>query len=211
MHSSSRSLPVALALIACLGGCSSTVRNAAAAPASSAVGSSAPSRPCRSAAPAAGSGDADGSLPGHPAADQVAALGHPLTLKGDDPGEQVTVTFLQVVDPACGVGGPSLLDRGMKYVGLRLRLLDSGRKPYSDSPSNCSWGRTDTGLQVGSFVYPTLAEGPAVAPRGNLVLKPGQSATSYVVMEIPQHAHMARIDFTMDSGFADETGEWTLG
>ncbi|MHA6757603.1 hypothetical protein [Streptacidiphilus sp. PAMC 29251] len=137
-------------------------------------------------------------------------MGHPLTLRGSDPGEQVTVTFLDVVDPACGVGGNSLLDHGMKYVGLRLRLVDSGSTPYSDSPSNCTWGRTDTGLQVGSFVAPTLSEGPAVAPHGNLELQPGRGATGYVVMEIPQHAHLARIDFTPDSGFADDTGEWKL-
>ena len=202
--------------MAFLSSCSSSAREAAAPPAVAAASSvavpvPAPVRPCQSPASASGSGDADGSLPGHPAPDQVTALGHPLTLKGSDPGEQMTVTFLQVVDPACGVGGTSLLDHGMKYVGLRLRLLDSGRAPYSDSPSNCTWGRTDTRLQVGSFVYPTLSEGPAVAPRGNLVLKPGQSATGYVVMEVPQHAHLARIDFTLDSGSADETGEWKLG
>ena len=203
MHFSSRSIPVVLALTALLGGCSSAGEPAG-QPASSAA---APGRSCQSPSPRQVGADA---VPSLPAADQVTVLGHPLTLKGSDPGEQATVTLLQVTDPACGIGGSSLLDHGMKYVGLRLRLVDSGRTPYSDSPGNCTWGRTDTGLQVGSFVYPVIAQGPPLAPHGNLELKPGQSATGYVIMEIPQHAHLARIDFTPDSGFADETGEWTL-
>ncbi len=198
-HSISRYIPVVLALTAVLSGCSSR------SPTSTAVTAV---HTCQSPSPSPHSGDSDAPVLGRPAPDQVAALGHPLILKGSGPGEQATVTFLQVIDPACGVGGNSLLFHGMKYVGLRLRLVDSGRTPYSDGPSICTWGRTDTGTQVGSFVFPTLSEGSAIAPHGILKLKPGQSATGYVVMEIPQHAHLTRIYFTLDAGFADETGEW---
>ncbi|MET9611925.1 hypothetical protein [Kitasatospora indigofera] len=160
--------------------------------------------------PEAGPATSDLPAPSMPPATQVTALGEALSIKGEAPGEQVTVTFLQVVDPACAVGGSSSLLAGMKYVGLELRLTNSGRTQYSDAPSNCTWGWTDSGRQVGSYVWPTISAGPAVAPHADLELAPGQSATGYVVMEIPENPRLTRIDFTPDSGFASETGEWKL-
>ncbi|MFD8141761.1 hypothetical protein [Streptomyces sp. NPDC059708] len=205
MHAPRRVIPTVFALLTVMAGCSSTGSGAPRAV------PSAPARPCQSASPGAGPAKSDVPEPSLPAAEQVTTLGNALAIKGEAPGEQVTVTFLEVVDPACGVGGDSRLDSGMKYVGLKLRLVNSGQTQYEDAPGNCAWGWTDTGRQVGSYVFPTISAGPAIAPNGDLRLAPGQSATGYVVMEIPENARLTRIEFTPDSKFSDATGEWKLG
>jgi hypothetical protein len=197
---------VVLAVSAAIAGCSPA---AGAGPKAAPSAAAAPSCQSPSAAPSPALTDL--SPPSLPAADRTTALGNALTIKGEAPGEQVTVTFLQVVDPACGIGGTARLEAGMKYVGLKLLLVNSGRTKYADSPSNCTWGWSDTGRQEGSYVFPTISAGPAIAPTGDLELAPGQSATGFVVMEIPEHSHLTRIEFTPDSEFASETGEWKVG
>ncbi|MFD7257909.1 hypothetical protein [Streptomyces sp. NPDC059874] len=205
MHAPRRVIPMVFALLTVMAGCSSAGRGDPQAV------SSAPTQPCQSPSPPAGPAKSDPPQLSLPVAEQVTTLGNALTIKGQAPGEQVTVAFLEVVDPACGVGGDSRLDSGMKYVGLKLRLVNSGQTQYEDAPSNCVWGWTDTGRQVGSYVFPTISAGPAIAPNVELELAPGQSATGYVVMEIPEDAHLARIEFTPDSKFSGATGEWKLG
>nr|WP_134006433.1 hypothetical protein [Streptomyces sp. 846.5] len=154
-----------------------------------------------------------------PAATQVTDLGKPLHFSVDHDGrpthavgkdgEKLTVTLLRMVDPACAVGGSSLLFRGQKYVALELRLTNDGNTPFDDSASNCTWGWTNTRQQAGSYVYPTITAGPLI-DRSAQNLPPGHTTTGYIVMAIPIGAHLTRVEFTPDSGFAEVTGEWQI-
>jgi hypothetical protein len=137
-------------------------------------------------------------------------LGQEITVRGENPGERVTVTFTKVVDPACAVGGSSYLDYGMKYVGLYLRIVNSGSATYGDSLSNCTSGVTSSGQEIGSWVHPVLSEGSPRLLR-HIDLKPGDDATGYVVIEIPAGAHLTQINFTADSGFGNDTAGWRVG
>jgi hypothetical protein len=207
-----RLIPLALALLATATACSSAVPTGHSSPQAAAS----PQQSCESPTPSA-EGTALNDVPqlSIAPANQTTTLSGTLTLKGQQPGEQVTATFLQVVDPACGIKGASKLHLsglhpGHKYVGLKLRLVDSGQTPYEDAPSNSTWGYTDDGRQVGSYTDPVITAGPDIAPDVDLSLAPGQSATGFVIMEIAQNAHLTRINFTPDSGQASNTGEWKL-
>jgi hypothetical protein len=136
-------------------------------------------------------------------------LGQSLTVQGEAPGVQLTVTFTKVVDPACAVGGSSLLDYGMKYVALYLDVVNSGSESYSGSMTNCTSGITSSGQEIGSWVYPTLSEGSVRLLRP-VTLQPGDSASGYVVIEIPVNTHLTQINFTPDSGFANDTAGWRI-
>ncbi|WP_371479812.1 hypothetical protein [Kitasatospora sp. NBC_00315] len=42
-------------------------------------------------------------------------------------------------------------------------------------------------------------------------IAPGESGKGFVTFEVPKDAKLAKIQFGLDSGFADQTGQWTIG
>lgn len=42
-------------------------------------------------------------------------------------------------------------------------------------------------------------------------LTSGDKALGYIAFQVPKASKIAKVQFSMDSGFADETGEWQLG
>ncbi|WP_051367637.1 DUF4352 domain-containing protein [Hamadaea tsunoensis] len=134
-------------------------------------------------------------------------LGDAITLTGDVEGDVVTVTPLKVANPAAAADDFSGPDAGHKLVGVQFRLQNAGTVTYSDSPDNCAT-LVDTD---GQRFHPTIADiaaGPTFP--GSVTMSPGGSALGWIVFEVPSSARPASVQFTPDSGFADDTGEWTL-
>ena len=144
---------------------------------------------------ATGSG-AGGSTP-------TAKVGSTITLTGNDPGERMAVTVLKVVDPAHG-GEFDSPGPGKRFVGVEIRLKNVGRANYSDSPSNGA-----VILDTGNVGYQATLG--AVEPDiGSPKIPPGQSQVGFLTFEIPKTKKIAVLQFTLDSGFGPDTGEWSL-
>lgn len=80
-------------------------------------------------------------------------------------------------------------------------------KVYSDAPVNGAKMADDQGQQFGT-VLADITAGPSMS--SDVRLKPGAKALGWVVFEVPKASKAATVTFGMDSGFAEQIGEWKL-
>jgi hypothetical protein len=134
-----------------------------------------------------------------------AAVGDTLTLHGFDEKLVVEVTVLKVIDPAKPNNNFFPPQKGNRFVALQLRLENVGEANYSDSPSNGAFLIDTEGQQYNADI--TDPVGPAL---GSPKISPGDERLGYITFEVGKGVEPAMFQFTLDSGFANETGEWQL-
>ncbi|MER6540115.1 DUF4352 domain-containing protein [Streptomyces sp900105755] len=158
---------------------------------------------------AAASGKKDGKKAA-PAAKkpQEARVGDTISVTGYENGSKLDVTVMKVADPGKPADEYMGPDSGKRYVGVQFRLVNTGTAVYSDSPSNGAQ-ITDSKGQQFETAFADITAGPSMA--SSVKLKPGAKALGWIVFEVPKASKLATVQFTMDSGFADKTGEWKLG
>lgn len=134
-----------------------------------------------------------------------ASVGDPITLHGSDSGLEVRVTVQDVIDPAPfeQYFGPG---RGKKLVAVKLSLANTGTEVYNDSPSNGAAiiDRQDRGYTTA--LLPTTA----CPDLGSPTIRPNDRRVGCITFEVPKRAKLRAFQFTLDSGFGPETGEWQL-
>lgn len=161
------------------------------------------------AATTASAGPASTSAPAKPAAPSSAApakVGSAIVLAGQS-SEKMTVTLVKVTDPAKGADEYTTPAAGKHFVAVQLRLLNSGTVAYQDSPDN---GARLVGAD-GSQFDPTVATTTVGTGFGGHVnVAPGATALGVITFEVPDGAKPAQFQFALDSGFADQTGQWAL-
>jgi hypothetical protein len=92
-------------------------------------------------------------------------------------------------------------------VAIDLVLRNTGSSPYNDSPGN---GAELIDTQDRGYTE-AFNESPSCHHLGSSVrLASGAKRAGCLVFEVKKDAKPALFQFTMDSGFADETGEWVL-
>ncbi|MGW5211138.1 DUF4352 domain-containing protein [Streptomyces sp. NPDC004051] len=141
------------------------------------------------------------------AAPEVAKVGDTLTLEGFEEGSQLDVTVVKVADPAKPADEFMKPASGKRFVGVQFQLVNTGEAAYSDSPSNGAQVADTEGQQFDA-TFGDITAGPSMA--SSLKLKPGAKGLGWIVFEVPEAAKVDTVQFTMDSGFADKTGEWKL-
>ncbi|MFD5491439.1 DUF4352 domain-containing protein [Streptomyces sp. NPDC127091] len=141
------------------------------------------------------------------AAPEVAKVGDTLTLEGFEEGSQLDVTVVKVADPAKSADEFMEPASGKRFVGVQFQLVNTGEAAYSDSPSNGAQVADTEGQQFDA-TFGDITAGPSMA--SSLKLKPGAKGLGWIVFEVPEAAKVDTVQFTMDSGFADKTGEWKL-
>ncbi|WP_329376108.1 DUF4352 domain-containing protein [Streptomyces sp. NBC_01351] len=134
-------------------------------------------------------------------------LGTTVTLNGQR-GEKVDVTVLKVVDPAASAQEFFEPDPGNRYVSVQFRLKNSGTVPYKDSPVNGATLIDTEGQQFDADVVAKTTAGPRLPV--SLTITPGNTALGYLTFELPDGSKPATVQFTPNSGFADDVGEWKL-
>ncbi|MFB6809424.1 DUF4352 domain-containing protein [Streptomyces sp. NPDC056387] len=139
---------------------------------------------------------------------QTAAVGSTLTLKGTKDGEQVAVTVVKWADPVKASNDFSKPKDGFRYVAAQLRLENTGNVPYDDSPGNGTQLADDQGQQFTATFTGGITAGPEFP--GSVKLAPGAKGLGYVVFEVPTDAKVATLHFALNSGFADQTGQWDI-
>ncbi|WP_183067472.1 DUF4352 domain-containing protein [Streptomyces sp. gCLA4] len=138
---------------------------------------------------------------------QAATIGDTLTLKGNEDGEQLAVTIKKWADPAQSEDDFMKPDDGKRWVAAQFELVNTGTAVYSDSPSNGTQVADDQGQQF-QTTFAEITAGPAMTSAAKVA--PGAKVLGWVTYEVPKDSKIAKVQFTMNSGFASQTGEWTV-
>jgi hypothetical protein len=140
------------------------------------------------------------------AARQQAKVGDTLTLTGND-GESMAVKVDGVMDPL-DVGPDDQADAGQRFVGIQITLKNVGAVAYSDSPSNGSTLLSNTDEQAKDQIVSGGPCGNDFASSAKIAA--GQTQQGCVPFEMPVGQTPATFQFTLSSGFANQTGQWSL-
>ncbi|MFE0250883.1 DUF4352 domain-containing protein [Streptomyces sp. NPDC059010] len=141
------------------------------------------------------------------AAPEVAKVGDTLALKGMESGSGLDVTVVKVADNAKPSDEFFAPESGNRWIGVQFQLVNTGSKVYSDAPMNGAKMADDQGQQFGTTIA-DIAAGPSMS--SDVRLKPGAKALGWLVFEVPKASKVATVSFAMDSGFAQQAGEWKL-
>ncbi|MFF3622345.1 DUF4352 domain-containing protein [Streptomyces sp. NPDC002467] len=158
----------------------------------------------KTSAPAA---DASSAAPASSAPSKAATVGDTVTLKGNNDGEQLAVTLKKWVDPAESANEFSKPQDGKRYVSAQFELVNTGSVVYSDSPGNGAQVADSDGQQFHSTFAETKA-GPEMTSSAKAA--PGAKVLGWITFEVPKDSKVAKVQFSMNSGFASQTGEWTI-
>ncbi|MGW2153400.1 DUF4352 domain-containing protein [Nonomuraea sp. NPDC001699] len=135
----------------------------------------------------------------------TASLGEAITLEGFE-GLKMAVTLTRLVDPATA-GQYQAPRAGHRLVAVQLTLKNVGPTVYSDSPTNGAV-LIDADDQQYQSSFQDVREGQGFG--GLATIDNGDSRKGMIVYEVPKSAKVVRFQFALDSGFADQKGEWTL-
>ncbi|THA44489.1 DUF4352 domain-containing protein [Streptomyces sp. A1136] len=140
-------------------------------------------------------------------AQQKAAIGSTLTLKGNTKGEQLAVTIKKWADPATPADDFMKPDEGKRWVAAQVEVTNTGTAVYDDTPGNGMQVADADGQRFQSSFTETTA-GPQMP--GTVKLPAGDKALGWVTFEVPKDSKVVTIQFAMNSGFATQTGQWTV-
>ena len=163
----------------------------------------------------AGSGDHTVSTTGQPAASTspaatshaTARVGSAITLAGTTSGEKMTVTVTRVTRNARPASEFDVPDQGSRLYAVQFRLANTGSAAYSDSPSN---GAVVTDAAGQSYQASVFAAAGCQPFPGTENIAAGQSGLGCVVFQVPARAVITAVQFTLDSGFGPQTGQWDV-
>ena len=142
-----------------------------------------------------------------PAKKTTAAVGDTLTLKGMEDGEQLDVTLKQWMPTAKGADEFNIPSDGKKWAAAQFELVNTGSKVYSDSPSNGAKAADSQGQRFDAW-FGEIAAGPAMS--SDVSLPKGEKALGWIVFEVPKDSKIVTVQFAMNSGFSDQTGQWSV-
>jgi len=137
----------------------------------------------------------------------IAKVGDTITLNGMDTGSKAKITAVKVVDPTTSTDGISTPAAGSRYVAVEFQIQNTGTVPYEDAPDNGAKVIDTSGHQFDSTTVISVSAGPLF--EATVTLRPGEKAVGYTVFEVPKTSRVARVQFAMDSGYAD-SGQWTV-
>jgi hypothetical protein len=133
------------------------------------------------------------------------------TLNGSDQsGTTFGITLVQVVDPAPapanGFEGP---DSGNRFVAAQFRITDTDTTGTVQEAVGNDATVFDS---QGQGFQPTLVSsgaGPGF-PTGEAKVSPGGTVLGWVTFQVPTSSTVSKMTFTPSSGFAHDTGTWTI-
>lgn len=140
------------------------------------------------------------------AADPNPSVGDTIHVSGLN-SEQIDVTLTKISDPTHAAGynpGPSSGDR---LIGVQVRIANSGSDVYSDAPDT-DVTVVDAKGQSYSSNFDDITAGPSFP--GSVNIPAGDSRLGYVAFEIPSSATVTEVQFSADSGTADDVGTWSV-
>jgi hypothetical protein len=144
----------------------------------------------------------------HGGATKTAGIGSAITLTGNDSGEQMSVTVTKVISDAAPSDQFNGAPDGDRLYAVQFRLADTGTAAYSDAPSNGA-AVIDSAGQPYQSGLETVSGCQGFGGTENIAA--GESGLGCIVFEVPKAAKIAKVQFTLDSGFGPQTGQWDVG
>lgn len=138
---------------------------------------------------------------------ETAAVGDTLTLKGMEDGEQLDVTLKQWLPTAKPATEFDIPQDGKRWAAAQFELVNTGSKVYADSPSNGAKAADAQGQRFDAW-FGEISAGPAMS--SDVSLPKGEKALGWIVFEVPKDSKVVSVQFGMNSGFSDQTGQWTV-
>lgn len=117
------------------------------------------------------------------------------------------MTVVKVISHALGSDEFNTPDPGNRFYAVQFRLTDKGSVAYSDSPSNGAQVVDSTGQSYQSDIF-TVARCQSFPGTENIAV--GSTGLGCVVFQVPKQAKITEVQFTLDSGFANQTGQWKV-
>jgi hypothetical protein len=148
-----------------------------------------------------------GTSGGGKAAPKTAVVGSAITLAGDGSGEQMSVTVVKVIPDAAPADQFSAAPAGDRLYAVQLRLRDTGSAAYSDAPDNSAVIVDSSGQSYQSALDDAAG---CQSFGGTENIAPGSAGLGCVVFEVPKSAAITAVQFTLDSGFGPQTGQWAV-
>jgi hypothetical protein len=154
--------------------------------------------------PAASGQAAGGSTPASKA--NAAKIGSTLDLTGNSSGEKMAVTVVKVTNRAHGASFFTP-DHGKRFFAVQFRLHNVGSATYNDSPSNGAQVVDSSGQSYQSDLSDVHH---CQSFPGSEIIAAGETGLGCIIFQVAKSAHITQIQFTLDSGFASDTGEWDV-
>jgi hypothetical protein len=120
----------------------------------------------------------------------------------DNDGNAVRVTLVKT--KAFAGSGFFKPKAGQKWIGAYFTVRNLSKHKIDDCASN------DAQLTASNNSQPDSAFSDVKPSLSCFKLLPGRTLAGWVVWEMPKRIKPKFIDWTMDSGFADETATWNL-
>ncbi|MEZ0091246.1 DUF4352 domain-containing protein [Streptacidiphilus sp. EB129] len=136
----------------------------------------------------------------------AAKVGDTIGLSGMNGGKD-DVTVVKIVDNPKGADDYTTPDSGKRFYAVQFRIKDTGSAAYSDSPSNGAKVVDSQGQSYDADVSDTAA-GQSFPAAVNIA--PGASGLGFITFQVPANATITQIQFGLDSGMADQTGQWNV-
>jgi Domain of unknown function (DUF4352) len=165
------------------------------------------------AAAAAGAGShtvrtaGSSNAPGTKSAPDTARIGSPITLAGNDSGEQMTVTLTKVISNASGTDYTTP-PAGDRLYAAQFQLKDTGSAAYSDAPSNGAEVVDSAGQSYDAAIADSVQNCTSFPAAENIAT--GSLGLGCVVFEVPTDVRIVSVQFTLDSGMGPDTGQWAV-
>ncbi|TYB63871.1 DUF4352 domain-containing protein [Nonomuraea sp. PA05] len=134
--------------------------------------------------------------------------GGTVTLKGMEAGSKMAVTLNRAWSEARPTQDSVQPKPGNRLMAVQLTLTNKGRVTYKDAPMNGAVVIDSEGQQY-PFSIAYVEQGQQF--HWATTIDPGDSRKGLVVFEVPEGARMTTLQFTLNSGYADQHGEWKLG
>lgn len=137
---------------------------------------------------------------------ELAYVGEAVDVPGSEEGAVLRVTLLEVVDPAQVTDPFVSLPEDERYVAFRLRVQNVGSIGlYLDTPR---FGAAVLDTQGNEHSATLGGQAEPMLPN-SLLLAPGDSSEGFITLQVPKHAQLAKLRFTLDP-FRGTAGEWSL-
>ncbi|MCM8548899.1 DUF4352 domain-containing protein [Streptomyces sp. STCH 565 A] len=136
----------------------------------------------------------------------VAKVGDAITLTGFE-DEKIAVTVVKTADPAQSKDEFFAPEPGNRWIGVQFQLTNTGKKAYQDSPTNGMQVADEQG-QMFQSTFADITAGPSLS--ADVRLAPGAKALGWVVFDVPKDIKIEQVQVALNSGMADQTGQWQL-
>jgi hypothetical protein len=138
----------------------------------------------------------------------IAKVGDTVTVTGDE-GLKLAITLKKWLPHGVKSDNEYITpDSGKVWVAGQFEIKNVGTAVYDDSPDNCVQAADAAGQRYDSGYVDSITAGPSMP--SDVKLPTGDKALGWVVFEVPKGTTVTKIQYTPNSGFADQTGQWSI-